>query len=56
LYHKIIILTVLVGLACIPLFSDDVFGHGLGADIAPPISFAGMQVTVSIVMTHQILL
>ena len=26
------------------------FGHGLGADIAPPISFAGMQVTVSIVM------
>jgi len=50
LYHKIIILTVLVGLACIPLFSDDVFGHGLGADIAPPISFAGMQVTVSIVM------
>jgi len=51
LYHKIIILTVLVGLACIPLFSDDVFGHGLGADQAPPIDFGGMLVTVSTVMS-----
>jgi len=51
LYHTIIILTVLVGLACIPLFSDDVFGHGLGADQAPPIDFGGMLVTVSTVMS-----
>ena len=51
LYHTIIILTVLVGLACIPLFSDDVFGHGLGADQAPPIDFGGMLVTVSTMMT-----
>jgi len=51
LYHKIIILTVLVGLVCIPLFSDDVFGHGLGADQAPPIDFGGMLVTVSTVMS-----
>jgi len=50
LYNKIIILSVLVSLTCIPLFSDDVFGHGLGADQAPPISFAGMQVTVSTMM------
>jgi hypothetical protein len=50
LYYKIIILTVLVTLTCIPLFNDDVFGHGLGADQAPPISFAGMQVTVSTMM------
>jgi len=28
-----------------------VFGHGLGADQAPPISFAGMQVTISTMMT-----
>jgi len=46
-YNKIIILSVLVSLTCIPLFSDDVFGHGLGADQAPPIDFAGMLVTVS---------
>jgi len=50
LYNKIIILSVLVSLTCIPLFSDDVFGHGLGADQAPPIDFAGMQVTVSTMM------
>ena len=50
MYYKIIILTVLVALAYIPLFNDDVFGHGLGADQAPPIDFAGMQVTVSTMM------
>ena len=51
MYNKIIILSVLVSLTCIPLFSDDVFGHGLGADQAPPISFGGMQVTVSTIMS-----
>ena len=51
MHHKIIILSVLVSLTCIPLFSDDVFGHGLGSDVAPPISFAGMQVTVSTIMS-----
>ena len=50
LYNKIIILSVLACLSCIPLFSDDVFGHGLGAEQAPPIDFAGMLVTVSTVM------
>jgi len=50
LYNKIIILSILVSLTCIPLFSDDVFGHGLGADQAPPIDFAGMLVTVSTIM------
>jgi len=51
LYYKFIILAVLVTLTTIPLLSDDVFGHGLGADQAPPISFAGMQVTISTMMT-----
>jgi len=51
LYHKVIILSVLAALTFIPLFSDDVFGHGLGADQAPPIDFAGMLVTVSTIMT-----
>ena len=51
MYYKFIILAVLVTLTTIPLLSDDVFGHGLGADQAPPISFAGMQVTISTMMT-----
>jgi len=44
-------LSVLASLSCFPLFSDDVFGHGLGADQAPPIDFGGMLVTVSTMMT-----
>jgi len=51
LYYKFIILAVLVTLTTIPLLGDDVFGHGLGGDVAPPISFAGMQVTISTMMT-----
>ena len=51
MYHKVIILSVLVALTFIPLFNDDVFGHGLGADQAPPIDFGGMLVTVSTVMS-----
>ena len=51
MYHKVIILSVLAALTFIPLFSDDVFGHGLGADQAPPIDFAGMLVTVSTIMS-----
>ena len=51
MYYKFIILAVLVTLTTIPLLSDDVFGHGLGGDVAPPISFAGMQVTISTIMT-----
>ena len=50
MHKKIIILSVLVSLSCIPLFNDNVFGHGLGADQAPPIDFGGMQVTVSTMM------
>ena len=50
LYYKVIILSVLAALTFIPLFSDDVFGHGVGADQAPPIDFGGMLVTVSTIM------
>jgi len=42
---------VLIGIFSVPLFVDQVFGHGLGGDMAPPISFAGMQVTVSTQLT-----
>jgi len=49
-YHKITLLIVIVTLTTIPLLSNDVFGHGLGADQAPPIDFGGMLVTVSTIL------
>lgn len=42
---------VLIGIFSVPLISTEVFGHGLGGDVAPPISFEGMQVTVSTQLT-----
>ena len=30
----------------LPFLVDSAFAHGLGGDIAPPISFGGMEVTV----------
>ena len=51
MYYKVITLSVLVILSGITLLNNDVFGHGVGADVAPPISFAGMQVTVSTMMS-----
>jgi len=47
LYFKLSLVIILVGLFTIPIFTIDVFGHGLGGDQAPPISFEGMEVTVS---------
>jgi len=40
-------LLILIGIFSTPLVVDNVFGHGLGGDQAPPISFGGSQVTVS---------
>lgn len=37
---------VLIGALSLPLI-DNAFGHGLGGDVAPPIDFGGMAVTVS---------
>jgi len=48
--YKLIILFSLVGLYFIPLIANDVYGHGLGMDMAAPISFAGMDVTVSTIL------
>jgi len=44
---KVYFLLFFVGLFSIPIFVGDVYGHGLGGDVAPPISFEGMEVTVS---------
>ena len=41
----------LLGIFTIPALVPDVFGHGLGGDVAPPLSFEGMQVTVSTDLT-----
>jgi hypothetical protein len=45
LYYKVIFLLAL-SITSIPFFVDTAFAHGLGGDIAPPISFGDMQVTV----------
>jgi len=47
LSSNIPLLLVITGIFFTPLAFDNVFGHGLGGDVAPPISFEGMQVTVS---------
>ncbi len=44
--YKLPLLFILVGIFSIPIFVDNVFGHGLGGDQAPPLSLAGSQVTV----------
>jgi len=51
LSYTLIIAIALIGIFSSPLIIDDVFGHGLGGDVAPPISFEGMQVTVSTQLT-----
>ena len=47
LTYTLPIIIALIGIFSIPLVATDVFGHGLGGDVAPPIDFGGMQVTVS---------
>ena len=37
---------MLIGIFSIPIFVENVFGHGLGGDQAPPLNLAGSQVTV----------
>jgi len=45
LYCKILILS-LIAITTVPFLVDNVFAHGLGGDVAPPLSFGGMEVTV----------
>ena len=47
MYFKLSLVIILIVFFTIPIFTTDVFGHGLGGDQAPPISFEGMEVTVS---------
>ncbi|HXV66686.1 MAG TPA: peptidase [Nitrosopumilaceae archaeon] len=45
------LILIIIGIFSFPVLFNEVFGHGLGGDMAPPISFAGMQVTVSTQLT-----
>ena len=47
LSYNIPILVVFFVFFASPLIIGHVYGHGLGGDVAPPISFEGMEVTVS---------
>jgi hypothetical protein len=51
LSYTLTIVLALIGIFSSPLIIEDVYGHGLGGDVAPPISFEGMDVTVSTVLT-----
>jgi len=44
---RALLLVSSVALVATPLLAGDAWGHGLGGDVAPPIDFAGMSVTVS---------
>jgi len=46
LYNKLTLFITIIGIFTIPAVLPNAFGHGLGGDMAPPISFEGMQVTV----------
>ncbi|MEX0862016.1 peptidase, partial [Nitrosopumilus sp.] len=46
LYNKLTLFVTIIGIFIIPTVLPNVFGHGLGGDMAPPISFEGMEVTV----------
>ncbi len=43
-------LLLVVGIFATPFAVNEVFGHGLGGDVAPPIDFGGMSVTVSTIL------
>ena len=43
---KVPLLFILIGIVSIPIFVENVYGHGLGGDQAPPINLGGTQVTV----------
>jgi len=47
LLYKLLLFLTLVGIFSIPISVDEVFGHGGGGDVAPPVSFQGKDVTVS---------
>ncbi len=46
LYSKFALFIIVIGIFTVSAIIPDAFGHGLGGDQAPPISFGDMEVTV----------
>jgi hypothetical protein len=46
LYNKFALFIIIIGIFTVSVILPDAFGHGLGGDQAPPISFGDMEVTV----------
>ncbi|WP_148680241.1 peptidase [Nitrosopumilus maritimus] len=51
MHNKFALFITIIGIFTIPALVPDVFGHGLGGDQAPAISFGDMAVTVSTQLT-----
>ena len=48
LYQKFALIITIIGIFTVSTILPDAFGHGLGGDQAPPISFGDMEVTVRV--------
>jgi len=46
LYNKFALFIIIIGFFTVPAILPDAFGHGLGGDQAPPLTFGDMEVTV----------
>jgi hypothetical protein len=51
LYNKFALFITIIGIFTVSAILPDAFGHGLGGDQAPPISFGDMEVTVRTQLT-----
>ena len=49
--NKFALIIAIIGISTIPILVPDVFGHGLGGDQAPPLTFGNMEVTVRTELT-----
>ena len=45
--YQVLITIAMLSILILPMYVNEVYGHGLGGDQAPPIDFSGMQVTVA---------
>jgi len=46
LYGKFVLIVTIFGIFTVSAIIPDAFGHGLGGDQAPPLTFGDMEVTV----------
>jgi len=51
LYGKFVLLVTIIGIFTVSAIIPDAFGHGLGGDQAPPLTFGDMEVTVRTQLT-----